>query len=90
MPAEKNTGVRSPAEDEHHAVTDQHAGHAHGEHGVHIGMAQARDDTARHQGHVFRNGYPKAADQQHHEHGEVAVFGEDGHEELEDFHGGQT
>jgi hypothetical protein len=72
---------------EHQAITNHDAGHAHGKHGVHIGVAQTRDDTARDQGHIFRNGDTKAADQQHHKHGQIAVFGEDGHQKLKNFHG---
>ena len=72
---------------EHQAITNHDTCHAHGKHGVHIGVAKTRDDTASDQGHIFWHGDTKAADQQHHEHGQIAVFGEDGHQELKNFHG---
>jgi hypothetical protein len=49
-------------------------------------VAQASDDAARDQGHVFWNGNAKAANQKHHENGQIAVFGEDGHQKLKNFH----
>jgi hypothetical protein len=52
---------------------------------VRVGVAQACDHTARHQGHILGHGHTEAADQQHHEHGDVAVFGEDGHQKLKNF-----
>jgi hypothetical protein len=78
------------AQSEHEAVTHHDTCHAHGEHGGHIGMTQAGNHTARDQGHVFWDRDAKTANQEHHEHGQVTVFGEDGHQKLKNVHGLQS
>ncbi len=76
------------ADQEHDHVADQHAGQPDRAHHAHIRVAEARDDAAGDQRNVFGNRHAEAADQQHDEHREVAVHGEQGDQVIEKIHRG--
>ena len=61
----------------HQPVANQHAQHAHRHHNMHIGIAQAGNHPAGHQGNVFRNRHAEAASHQHEENRGIPVLSEE-------------